>query len=115
MDPITAIGLATSIITFVQLASTILQRFDEISVQGEVPKVFRDVRSRLPLLMHTVKMTEASMDKLSLEARNALGPVIQGCSAQMRQLDRLLRSVTTGHGESAMKKGIKVAISLIEE
>jgi hypothetical protein len=115
MDPITAIGLATSIVTFIQLATTILQRFDEISVAGEVPKVFREVKSRLPLLMHAVKMTEASMDRISMEARKALGPVIQSCSVQMRQLDDVLRKVTTGHGESAVRRAIKVVISLAEE
>lgn len=41
MDPCTAIGLASAVVTFVDIGAKIIGRLKELSEAGDIPEVFR--------------------------------------------------------------------------
>ncbi|MCJ1311572.1 hypothetical protein MMC25_005245 [Agyrium rufum] len=115
MDPITAIGLASAIITFVDFGSKIVRRLEELSAAGEVPKVFREIRTRLPLIITTIDRTRDAAKNLSRSAEEALSSVVESCYSQVKQLEEILQRFTAEKGESSWRKGFKATLSIMEE
>lgn len=115
MDPITAIGLASAIVTFVNLGTKIARRIRELSETGDTPDVFRDIKTRLPLLISIVVRTQHETDKLSPEAEEAFEEVVRQCYEQVSQLDEVLKKVMISKGDSRLKKTVRAGISLVEE
>ena len=115
MDPLTAVGLASAIVSFIDIGMKIAKRLEELSEAGDVPKVFRDIRTRLPLIMSIVTRTQDATNSLSPEAKEAFQSVVRHCFDQATQLDEILQKVTVERGDSRWKKGIKAAVSLVEE
>ena len=115
MDPITAIGLASAIITFVEIGSKIAKRLEELSEAGDVPKVFRDVRTRLPLLLQIVERTRDGTRDLNVDSQASLEAVVRNCYEQVKQLEEILDKVTIAQQDSRWKRGAKAVVSLIEE
>lgn len=115
MDPITAVGLASAIITFVNIGTRIARRIRELSEAGDTPDVFRDIRTRLPLLISIVIRTQHETDNLSPEAEEAFEEVVRQCFEQVSQLDEILKKVMISKGDSRLKKTVRAGISLVEE
>ncbi|KAL8787702.1 MAG: hypothetical protein Q9195_007658 [Heterodermia aff. obscurata] len=115
MDPCTAIGLASAIVTFVDIGAKIVRRLKELSEAGDVPEVFRDIRTRLPLLTSVVVGTQQNIEYLSPEARDALQEIVTQCFDQVSQLDDLVQKVAVSRGDSRLVKTVKAGVSLIEE
>ena len=115
MDPLTAVGLASAIVTFVDIGTKIAKRMKEMSEAGDIPEVFRDIKTRLPLIISIVVSTQHGTENLSPEAEAAFGEVLTQCFQQVNQLDKILERVTISKGDSRFKKTVKVAISLVEE
>lgn len=115
MDPITAVGLASAIVTFVDIGTKIASRMKEMSEAGDIPEVFRDLRARLPLVMSTIVSTQHGLDSLSPEAEQAFKEVVRQCFAQVNQLDEILKKVAVSKGDSRLKKAVKAGFSMVEE
>ena len=115
MDPITAVGLASAIITFVNIGTRISRRIKELSEAGDTPDVFRDIKTRLPLLISIVVRTQHETHKLSPEAEEAFEEVVRQCYEQVSQLDEVLKKVMISKGDSRLKKTVRAGISLVEE
>ena len=115
MDPVTAVGLASAILTFVSIGTRIARRIRELSEAGDIPEVFRDIRTRLPLLINIVARTQHGNDNLSPEAEAALEEVVKQCHEQVIQLDDVLKKVMISNGDSRLKKTVKAGVSLVEE
>lgn len=115
MDPVTAVGLASAILTFVGIGTRIARRIKELSEAGDIPDVFRDIRTRLPLLISIVVRTQDGTENLSLEAKEAFEAVVRECFEQVSQLDEVLKKVMISKGDSRLKKTLKAGISLVEE
>ena len=115
MDPCTAIGLASAIVTFVDIGAKIVKRLKELSEAGDVPEVFRDIRTRLPLLTSIVVGTQQNIEHLTPEARYALQEIVTQCFEQVSQLDDLVKKVVVSRGDSRLIKTVKAGVSLIEE
>lgn len=115
MDPITVIGLASALVTFIDFSAKVIKRLDELSQVGEVPKCFKDVKIRLPLVVNIVEAIQRSQDKLDKSVQPSVDAVIRACDDQVQQLETILNKVTVGHGDSAFKKGLKVFTSFKEE
>ncbi|KAL8718297.1 MAG: hypothetical protein Q9225_004548 [Loekoesia sp. 1 TL-2023] len=115
MDPITAYGLATAIITFVDFGTKVAKRAKELSEAGDIPAVFRDIKTRLPLIIDIIVHTRSETDNLSPEAQEAFKEVVRQSFKQVAQLDEILKKVTVSRGESLLKKTVKAGISLVEE
>ena len=115
MDPFTAIDLASAIVTFVDIGAKIVKRLKELSEAGDVPDIFRDIRTRLPLLTSIVVSTQQNIDHLTPEARDALQEIVKQCFDQVSQLDDLVKKVAVSRGDSLLVKTIKIGFSLAEE
>lgn len=115
MDPITAYGLATAIITFLDFGTKVAKRAKELSEAGDIPSVFRDIKTRLPLIIDIIAHTRSETDNLSPEAQEAFKEVVRQSFKQVTQLDEILKKVTISRGESLLKKTVKAGVSLVEE
>ena len=115
MDPITAIGLASAIITFVDFGSKVIRRLEELSEAGDVPKAFREIKTRLPLIITTVDKTRNTARTPSRKAEEAMSSIIESCHDQVRELEEILQKFTAEKGESSWKKGFKATLSMFEE
>ena len=115
MDPCTAIGLASAIVTFVDIGAKIVKRLRELSEAGDIPEVFRDIRTRLPLLTSIVVGTQQNIEHLTPEARETLQEIVAQCFEQVSQLEDLVKKVVVSRGDSRLVKTVKASVSLIEE
>ncbi|KAL8897618.1 MAG: hypothetical protein Q9207_007124 [Kuettlingeria erythrocarpa] len=115
MDPITAYGLAAAIVTFVDIGTKIAKRVKELSDTGDIPSVFRDIKTRLPLIIDIIAQTKSETDNRSPEAQQALKEVVSQSLTQVGQLDEILKKVTVSKGESLLRKTVKAGASLVEE
>ena len=115
MNPITAVGLASAIVTFVSIATKITKRIKELSEAGDIPDFFRDIRTRLPLILSIVVRTQQGTDDLSPETKEAFEEIVRQCFEQVCQLDEVLSKVMILKGDSRLKKTVRAGISLVEE
>ena len=115
MDPITAVGLGSAIVTFIQIGTKIAKRIKGLSEVGDIPEIFRDIRTRLPLLISIVVRTQDGINNLSPKAKEAFEEVIRQSFEQIRQLDDVLQKVTISKGDSRLKRTVRAGISLVEE
>ena len=115
MDPLTAAGLASAIITFVDMGTKFVKRMKELSEAGGIPEVFRDIRTRLPLIISIVVSTRHGTKSLSPENERAFKEVVRQCFEQVSQLDEILKKVTISKDDSRLKKTVRAGISVLEE
>ena len=115
MDPVTAIGLASAIVTLVDVGMKIARRMKEMSEAGDIPEVFRDIRTRLPLIISIVDRMQRGTDNISPEAEEAFEGVVRQCLEQVSQLDEVLKKMEISEGDSRLKKAVRAGVSLVEE
>ena len=115
MDPLTAAGLASAIVTFVDLGTKLARRMKELSEAGDIPEVFRDVRTRLPLIISIIGSTQNGTKNLSPDAEGVFQEVVRRCFEQVSQLDEILNKVIVSKGDSRLRRAVKAGISLVEE
>lgn len=112
MDPITAVGLAASIIQLVDFGTRVVKRLVEYQEQcGDIPEAFRQLHTQLPLLAQILEQTqqEVRAGKTDQDTRNALSRVVDGCKSQLDQLDQLLLLLVPSPLDSRamrVKKGV---------
>ena len=115
MDPLTAAGLASAIITFLDVGTKIVMRMKELSETGSIPEVFRDIKTRLPLIISVVVSMRHGTKTLAPEDESAFEEVIRQCFEQVSQLDEILKKVIVSKGDSRLKKTVRAGISVLEE
>ena len=69
MEPVTALGVAAATIQFIDSGSKFVKRLRELAEIGDVPKAFRDARTRLPLIMSIVNRTQNGLEILDPETK----------------------------------------------
>ena len=117
-EPVTAIGLAVNIIQLVQWAAEIVKRLDEYQRRvDEVPKVFRDIKTELPLLLNTLSETQKQAEHgfLDEDTQKALLPVIDGCRTQCGRLDEVLVKTLPTASDHRWERGVKALSSVHQE
>jgi len=119
MAELAAIGLASSIVSFVDFGIKTLVRLREFQSAislSEDPKPYRDIRIELPLLIDALRRTkeQAENGQISEDTAYSLMPVIQGCYDQIRQLDQMLQALPNAQ-DSSWKRGIKAVASIGKE
>lgn len=77
---------------------------------SDVPKVFRDIKIELPLLLDTLQRTkeQAELGKITDETQSALLPVVDGCSDQVRLLEEMLSKALASSEDSSWQRRRKV-------
>lgn len=111
-------GVVSNIVQLVDFGSKVLGRLDDFqSSLGETPKVFRHIKTELPILLDTLKQTKLAVEKGSVkdETKNALIPVVDGCRAQIELLDGIIGKVVPLTGDSWRRKGSKAIASLWQD
>lgn len=115
IDPVCAFGLASAIVTLLDTGAKVVITLQELSEAGDIPEVFRDIQTRLPLLRRYILYTQSRTDTLSPEAGEEVLAVVQRCNAQVRQLEELLQKVAVSDRESPFRRSIRAFISVSEE
>lgn len=113
-EAIVALGVASSIISFIQFSQQIIKQLRELHA-GDVPSAFQDIRMRLPLTLNIISRIQDVADRLSPEDKETFDIVVENCLKQVRQLDGILQKLTIEKGDSTLKKGFRAAIGLAEE
>lgn len=115
MDPVTAFGLANAVVTFVEFGTKVTKRIKQLSEAGDIPDAFRDIKTRLPLIIDIIVHTQPQGDNKSPEFEDAFKEVVRQSYKQVAQLDEILRKVTVTKGDSFLKKTKKAGASVVEE
>lgn len=117
-DPITAAGLASNIVQLVDFSIRIVNRLDEFREKhGDVPALFSSIRVRLPLLIDSLNRTKVTTGLKNIGARQdeALIGVVDGCLAQVQQLNMILDKILPAKGDSFIIRNKKALQSLSQE
>ena len=116
-EAVAAVSLTASIIQLVEFGSKVVHRLHEFQSNiNEVPKVFRDIATRLPLVIDTLEQTEQA-DGAYLRERTAkaLKPVVEGCLSICEVLDKILDKHIPKEGDSSWRKTFKALSSLTHD
>lgn len=117
-EAIAAAGLAASIVTFVDVSAKVLDRLHEFnSTAQEMPKAFRDIRKRLPLVRSVVKQINKGCEDGSLteNARHELSHIVQGCLEQITLLEELIEKMLPASTASTPRRFWKAITSVRKE
>jgi len=88
-----AVGLAASIVTFVDVSTKVLDRLREFySTAEDTPGVFQDIMTQLPLIVDIMTRIEKGCEDGSLtrDSQQILLHVVKGCLRQITMLDGLI-------------------------
>lgn len=109
-EALAVIGLASAIVQFVEFGTKLLNRLHEFGDDvGNMPKVFQDTKTRLPLIINTLMRTkeQAEAGTIAKLVTSALHPLINGCTQQIELLysivDRNLPSPKASTWERRLK------------
>ena len=105
----------SALTTLVEQCTKIAKRIKELSEAGDVPGVFRDLESHLPLFETVLEHTPHGNNDQSPKTEGALAEIVRQCSKQIDQLKEILRKVRIEEGDSFFRRTIKASISLMEE
>lgn len=104
--------------SLVKWGRELLLRLDEFQKRvDEVPNVFRDIKSQLPLLLYTLSETQkqAERGELDQETQKDLMPVIDGCRTQCDRLDEVLVKTLPTGSDGKLERGFKAFSSVHQE
>jgi hypothetical protein len=116
-EALAIVGLVSAIVQFVDFSSKIVDRLQDFhSSVNEVP-AFRDVKVELPLLLDTLKRTQAQAESgaISRETQEALLPVVEGCRSQVELLDSTLVKTLPKPGDSSWRRSMMAFSSVGQE
>src|SRR5215472_10122884 len=117
-EALAVVGVVSNIVQLVDFGSKVLHRLDDFqSSLGETPKVFRHIKTELPILLDTLKQTKVAVEKGTIrdETKEALVPVVEGCRTQVELLDGIIEKVLPLSGDSWRRKGSKAVASLWQD
>ncbi|KAL8825534.1 MAG: hypothetical protein Q9191_004358 [Dirinaria sp. TL-2023a] len=117
-ESVVAIGLAANIVQLIIWATKIVKRIDEFQERSDkVPKLFRDIKTQLPLLLDTLGETQKQAEQGALEEKTqkALEPVIEGCKTECSRLEEVLDKVLPTASDHRLGRNIKAISSVAHE
>jgi tetratricopeptide (TPR) repeat protein len=118
LDPITVAGLASNIVQLVDFSIRIVNRLDDFREKhGDVPALFSNIRIRLPLLIDSLNRNKDStaLGIVRTGQDEALAGVVDGCLAQVKQLNMILDKILPAKGDSFITRNKKALQSLSQE
>ncbi|KAG7055833.1 TPR-like protein [Colletotrichum scovillei] len=117
-EALAMIGLASALIQFVEFGGKVLRQLRRLeSDMTGVPTVFKNVRSRLPLMVDLVQKLIIRMDAglIDKKSQETMLPVVRSCMAQAEQLDSLIVKTLPQHHESHWSRGRKAVVGVLVE
>ena len=117
-EAFTVIGLASSIVTFVDVSTKVLERLREFhSIAKETPGVFRHITIQLPLLIDIMRRIErgCAEGSFSADTQCALSRVVEGSLSQITMLDGLIKKILPASTDSKLQRVWKAIASVPKE
>jgi len=116
MDPLSAIGLASSIVQFIDFGLKVAKRLDEFNSKnpGDVPKSLQAISTQLPLLINALGRikSDSQIKNLDFDTKCILRGMISGCRAQIVDVENMIDEISHMPGDSFKVKIKKVFTSL---
>ena len=113
-----AIGIASSLVTFSDVAWRVLKRLKEYSDRvEEVPAVIKHIKAQLPILMERVaELGQENEDESSIiSPQSALAVAVRNCGEQIKDLDVLTMKMCLEKGDPKFKQLRKALFSVRHE
>lgn len=112
MDPITALGVASAVVQFINTGlriSTTLVEYSKAS-PGDVPKALDSISTQLPLICHALSRIkgENEVRKYDTDIRIILNGVVLGCNKLIIELEDIAAKIQPKTGENLSTKLKKV-------
>ena len=111
----TALGVASSLISFVDAAWRVLKRLKEYNDRaGDGPAIVKSIRAQLPILidkMEELKL-ETEMGHVPINPQTSLAVAVTSCDELIQRLDFLTRKLLPNEMESRPKR-LKKALSSV--
>ena len=115
MDPLTAVGVAASIVQFISYGIIVAQRLkDYNSAASDVPRSLQHIAAQLPLLLNALERvkTGTAVEGVDLDTRCILKGVVSGCRKQVEKIDAIIDKVVHVPGDSLVTRVQKVFVGL---
>ncbi len=117
-EALAIVGLASSIITFVDAAHNVISRLKEYWESGrELPKAYANVRNQLAFMVPEVEEMKNEYHGGLIPAEKAVGlhDAIEACNRQTARLNAILDDVLPTPSDSKLQRGRKALRSLRRE
>jgi hypothetical protein len=116
MDPLSAVGLAGSIVQFVDFGCKIIKRLREFSTAtGETPATFVQITKGLKLLLRSVETIRLDESVIDEETKVAVAEVIDDCIVQAKLLDAILKKTLPTPEDSSQTRAKKALLSFWQD
>jgi ankyrin repeat protein len=116
MDPLSAIGLASAVVQFIDFGLKVAKRLDEFSSKspGEVPKSLQAICTQLPLLVNALGRikSDSQITALDFDTKCILRGMVTGCMAQIIEVENMINEISSIPDDSFKVKIKKVFTSL---
>lgn len=116
MDPLSAIGLASAVVQFIDFGLKVAKRLEEFNSKqpGDVPKSLQNIAAQLPLLLNALGRIkfDAQVKNLDFDTKCILRGMISGCNAQIVEIEKMIDEISKTPGDSFKIKIRKVFTSL---
>lgn len=117
-EALAVVGLVAAIVQIIDFGSRVIGRLNEFqSDTKDVPKILRDLKIRLPLLVNTLGQTKEQAESAPPddETARALKSVVDGCLSQIRLLEDILTKDVPTEKDSSLRKRLKALWSLAHD
>jgi tetratricopeptide (TPR) repeat protein len=117
-EAVAVVSLAASILTFIDVSNKVLARFREFqSTTREMPKIFQDVETRLPLIIDIMVRAKAGCGDgtVTASAEHALLHVVEDCFRQITLLEELMEKILPAPTDSVRRRALKAIVSVRKE
>ena len=116
MDPLSAIGLASAVVQFIDFGLNVAKRLEEFNSRnpGEVPRSLQAISTQLPLLLNALGRikSDSQIKKLDFDTKCILRGMVSGCMAQIVEVEKMINEISVTPGDSFKVKIKKVFTSL---
>lgn len=116
MDPLSAIGLASAIVQFVQFGFQIADRLQDLTSNhpGQIPKALHVISMHLPLLANSLSKikSDSRIGAFDFDTKCILKGIVSGCLTQVQEVEAMLEEIACTPGDSLKTKLKKVMTSM---
>ncbi|OAR01322.1 hypothetical protein LLEC1_07582 [Akanthomyces lecanii] len=116
MDPLSAIGLASAIVQFVQFGFQIADRLQDLTSKhpGQIPKALQGISMHLPLLANSLSKikSDSRIGAFDFDTKCILKGIVSGCLAQVQEVEAMLEEIACTPGDTLRAKLKKVMTSM---
>ena len=117
-EALAVIGIVSAIVQLVEFGTKVVNRLHSLKEEvANSPRVFQNVRTRLPLMLDLVKKIRLQIDggQFDRASQDVMLPVIQSCLTQVKLLDELFVKALPKLNDSSWTRGKRALISVIRE